>query len=235
MGDSAVVPSPDGTPYPNLARHALREARQFARNIVSGLNGRPPQPFVYRTLGMMGSLGRYKAFGKLLGVSLHGFPAWFLRRTYYLLQMPGWVRRFHIMIDSTFALLFSPGRRENQRGQQGRPDAARNGGQRGSSGRQDMAAANRLFTNDTKLIFSEPEVSRVLSAVARISGSLSDNNADSSEIASRARTPCIPRAPAGGIAAANAPIAIAEFRDQFSDQKVWLCGDMHSHFLDALT
>ena len=108
QGDCAAVPSPDGTPYPYLAQHALRQARQLARNIVSALDGYPPQPFVYRTLGMMGSLGRYKAFGKLLGVSLHGFPAWFLRRTYYLLQMPGCVRRFRIMVDWAFALLFRP-------------------------------------------------------------------------------------------------------------------------------
>ena len=108
LGDCAVIPSPDGTPYPNLAQHALREAKQLARNIMAVLDGRPPQPFIYRTLGMMGSLGRFKAFGKLLGLSLHGFPAWFVRRTYYLLQMPGWVRRLHIMIDWTFALLFRP-------------------------------------------------------------------------------------------------------------------------------
>ena len=39
---------------------------------------------------------------------MHGFPAWFIRRTYYLLQMPGWSRRLRIMIDWTFALLFRP-------------------------------------------------------------------------------------------------------------------------------
>jgi len=31
-----------------------------------------------------------------------------IRRTYYLLQMPGWSRRLHIMMDWTFALLFRP-------------------------------------------------------------------------------------------------------------------------------
>ena len=31
-----------------------------------------------------------------------------MRRTYYLLQMPGWGRRLRIMIDWTFALLFRP-------------------------------------------------------------------------------------------------------------------------------
>ncbi len=37
-----------------------------------------------------------------------GVLAWFVRRTYYLLQMPGWSRRLRIMIDWTFAFLFRP-------------------------------------------------------------------------------------------------------------------------------
>jgi NADH dehydrogenase len=57
---------------------------------------------------MMGSLGRNTGFGQFLGVHLHGLMAWFIRRTYYLLQMPGWRRRFRIMIDWTFGLLFRP-------------------------------------------------------------------------------------------------------------------------------
>jgi NADH dehydrogenase len=108
IGDCAAVPSPDGRPYPALAQHALREARVLAQNIAGVLDGRPPQPFVYTTLGMMGSLGHCKAFGQLIKVRLRGFPAWFVRRTYYLLQMPGWARRLRIMLDWTFALLFRP-------------------------------------------------------------------------------------------------------------------------------
>jgi NADH dehydrogenase len=108
LGDCASVPGPDGKPYPSLAQHALREARVLARNIQGALDGQPPQAFVYHTLGTMGSLGHSKGFGKLLGARVHGFPAWFIRRTYYLLQMPGWARKLRIMIDWTFALLFRP-------------------------------------------------------------------------------------------------------------------------------
>jgi NADH dehydrogenase len=108
LGDCASIPSPDGKPYPNLAQHAIREAPVLARNIVAVLNGQPPQPFVYTTLGMMGSLGHSKGFGQLMKVDTHGFLAWLVRRTYYLLQMPGWSRRLRIMIDWTFALLFRP-------------------------------------------------------------------------------------------------------------------------------
>jgi NADH dehydrogenase len=108
LGDCAVIPAPDGKPYPNLAQHALREAKVLARNIFGVLNGRAPQPFVFATLGMMGSLGHSKGFGQLLKVRVRGVLAWFVRRTYYLLQMPGWRRRLRIMIDWTFALLFRP-------------------------------------------------------------------------------------------------------------------------------
>jgi NADH dehydrogenase len=108
LGDCASVPGPDGKPYPNLAQHALREAKVLARNIRAALDGRPPQPFVYDTMGMMGSLGHAKAFGQLLKVRVHGALAWLVRRSYYLLQMPGWGRRLGIMINWTAALLFRP-------------------------------------------------------------------------------------------------------------------------------
>src|SRR5215471_3288451 len=108
LGDCAVIPSPDGKPYPNLAQHALREAKVLAQNIAGVIDGRPPQQFVYATQGMMGSLGHSKAFGQLLRVRVRGFLAWLVRRSYYLLQMPGWARRLRIMIDWTFALLFRP-------------------------------------------------------------------------------------------------------------------------------
>jgi len=108
LGDCASIPDPDGTPYPSLAQHALREAQVLAGNIAAVLDGRQPRPFVYTTLGMMGSLGHGKGFGQFLGVRVRGFLAWFIRRTYYLMQMPGWGRKLRIVIDWTFALLFRP-------------------------------------------------------------------------------------------------------------------------------
>jgi NADH dehydrogenase len=108
LGDCASIPAPDGKPYPNLAQHALREAKVLAGNLFGVLNGQPPQPFVYDTMGMMGSLGHAKAFGQLLKMRVRGVLAWFVRRGYYLLQMPGWGRRFRIMTDWAFALFSRP-------------------------------------------------------------------------------------------------------------------------------
>jgi NADH dehydrogenase len=108
LGDCARVPDPDGNPYPYLAQHAMREAKVLAGNLHAALAGREPRPFVYRSLGVMASLGHAKGIGSVLGLPLRGFLAWWVRRTYYLLQMPRWSRRARIVADWTLALFFPP-------------------------------------------------------------------------------------------------------------------------------
>jgi NADH dehydrogenase len=56
----------------------------------------------------MASLGRTRAVALVFGVRLTGFVAWWLRRTYYLFQMPRWDRRLRIVLDWTVALFFRP-------------------------------------------------------------------------------------------------------------------------------
>ena len=106
LGDCASIPDPQGNPYPQLAQHALREARVVATNIVNAVNGRATKPFVYSTLGTLAALGHYDGVGRVWKFKVRGFVAWFVWRTYYLFQMPRWERRFRIMMDWTVALLF---------------------------------------------------------------------------------------------------------------------------------
>jgi NADH:quinone reductase (non-electrogenic) len=108
LGDCAAIPAPDGRPYPALAQHAIREARHLAENIGAVIDGRVPSAFVFRSLGTMASLGHTRAVALVFGVRLTGFPAWWLRRTYYLFQMPRWDRRLRILLDWTVALFFRP-------------------------------------------------------------------------------------------------------------------------------
>jgi len=108
LGDCATIPAPDGRPYPALAQHAVREAKLLARNVVATLASRPTAPLVYRSLGTMASLGHSRAVCQVMGVRLTGFIAWWIRRTYYLFQMPRWDRRLRIVLDWTVALFFKP-------------------------------------------------------------------------------------------------------------------------------
>jgi NADH dehydrogenase len=108
LGDCAAIPGPDGRPYPALAQHTVREARQLARNVKSVIEGRAPSPFIFRSLGTMASLGHTRAVALVFGVRLTGFAAWWIRRTYYLFQMPRWDKRLRIVLDWTVALFFRP-------------------------------------------------------------------------------------------------------------------------------
>jgi NADH dehydrogenase len=108
LGDCAAIPGPDGRPYPALAQHAIREARHLAENISAVVDGKAPSAFMFRSLGTMASLGHTRAVARVFGVRLTGFLAWWLRRTYYLFQMPRWDRRLRIVLDWTVALFFRP-------------------------------------------------------------------------------------------------------------------------------
>jgi NADH dehydrogenase len=108
LGDCASIPGPDGRPYPALAQHAVREARRLADNVAAAVDGREPTAFVFRTLGTMAALGHSRAVARVMGLKLTGVPAWWLRRTYYLFQMPRWDRRLRIVLDWTVALFFRP-------------------------------------------------------------------------------------------------------------------------------
>lgn len=106
-GDNAAVPDlSTGGISPPTAQHALRQARRLGENVLASLEGRPLQPFRWRNLGQLCSLGRYKGAATVMGLRLKGFPAWFLHRTYHLLKMPTLNRRVRIVMDWTVGLVF---------------------------------------------------------------------------------------------------------------------------------
>jgi NADH dehydrogenase len=106
IGDCAHVPAADGTPYPQLAQHAMREGKALARNLAAALRGEVPKPFVYETKGTLASLGHLTGVGRIGPVRVRGFLAWWIWRSFYLLQMPRWNRRVRIAFDWTVALVF---------------------------------------------------------------------------------------------------------------------------------
>jgi NADH dehydrogenase len=107
-GDNAAVPDlTTGGLCPPTAQHAIRQAKQLARNVVACASGRAPRPFRYHNRGQLVSLGRYRGVARLPGrVRVRGFPAWWLHRTYHLAKMPTFNRRVRIALDWTVALLF---------------------------------------------------------------------------------------------------------------------------------
>ncbi len=106
LGDCAAIIDPKtGRPMPATAQHAVREGPHAARNVLAALDGRPQTPFGYGQLGMLVSIGRFKAVGDVLGVKVSGLLGWFLWRSYYLLRLPTLDRRIRVAIDWTLDLI----------------------------------------------------------------------------------------------------------------------------------
>jgi NADH dehydrogenase len=106
-GDAAAVPDRlAGGLMPPTAQHGMRQGKRLASNLVAVLEGRTPEPFDYRGIGAVVSLGRYKGVAVIRGIRLRGFPAWFAHRSYHLYAMPTLTRKVKIAADWTVALLF---------------------------------------------------------------------------------------------------------------------------------
>jgi len=102
LGDCARVPNQaSAEPDPPTSQHALRQARRLAKNLRGD-----PQPYRYRMLGQVATLGRYKGIADVMGVLLTGFPGWFVTRSYHLYQLPLFSRKLRVVVDWTVSLFF---------------------------------------------------------------------------------------------------------------------------------
>ena len=108
LGDSAAVPDAKtgGQSAPPTAQHVLRQARTLANNIAQALEGKPTVAFAHGNLGMLAGLGHHDGAGRMLGVPVRGFLAWWIVRTYHLLQLPTMSRKLRVVLDWTVALFF---------------------------------------------------------------------------------------------------------------------------------
>ena len=107
VGDCAAIPDVHhGGTCPPTAQYALREARHLARNLLAAVSGKTLQPFSRRSLGVFVPLGRFSAAAEVLGWKLSGFAAWWLYRTYYLVQLPRLERKIRVLIDWNLELIF---------------------------------------------------------------------------------------------------------------------------------
>ncbi|HLT95353.1 MAG TPA: NAD(P)/FAD-dependent oxidoreductase [Acidimicrobiia bacterium] len=108
MGDAALVPDGRGGISPPTAQFALRQGRYLGKHLPAILAGDRVPDFKYRNWGELVSLGHRNAVGQVLGLSVSGFPGWFLYRSYYLMRLPSMLRKARVALDWTLDLLFPP-------------------------------------------------------------------------------------------------------------------------------
>jgi NADH:quinone reductase (non-electrogenic) len=105
-GDCAAVPLADGSISPATAQFAIRQGTLLGKNIIALRSKRPLQPFSFKALGEMASLGHLNAVGKVFGFKVSGLLGWLMWRAVYLSKLPGLKRKLKVFFEWTLELLF---------------------------------------------------------------------------------------------------------------------------------
>ncbi|XP_057548870.1 internal alternative NAD(P)H-ubiquinone oxidoreductase A1, mitochondrial-like [Amaranthus tricolor] len=124
IGDCAGFLESTGKPVlPALAQVAERQGKYLAKSLNqlgkagggranSAANIDMGEPFVYKHLGSMATIGRYKALVDLRtskeekGLSLKGFPSWIIWRSAYLTRVVSWRNRLYVAINWLTTIVF---------------------------------------------------------------------------------------------------------------------------------
>jgi len=110
LGDNCLLTDevyPKG--HPQIAQVALQQARNLARNFIRVLQGQKPEPFQYRDLGSMATIGKHLAVVDLPFVKFQGILAWMTWLFVHLMAILGVKNRLFIFIDWAWSYLsFDP-------------------------------------------------------------------------------------------------------------------------------
>src|ERR1700757_4636798 len=91
---------------PPTAQHGSREGLAAAKNIERAILGRPLEPFRYRTMGLLATIGHRSAVAMIFGLKCSGLIAWWLWRTIYLAKLPGLLKKLRVTMSWTLDLFF---------------------------------------------------------------------------------------------------------------------------------
>lgn len=102
LGDIAAVPNAATDELdPPTCQHALRQAKRLSKN----LRGRV-EPYAFKSLGAMATLGRRHGIAVVGGLRLRGLIGWGVARGYHLAALPFTSRRLRVLADWTHAAVF---------------------------------------------------------------------------------------------------------------------------------
>ena len=89
---------------PMLAQVAVQQGKIVAKNIIASISNKPLFPFIFKEKGLLVSLGKWYATGKISGIVMRGPFMWLLWRSIYLFNFHSWRKRLEIAWEWTLKL-----------------------------------------------------------------------------------------------------------------------------------
>ena len=103
-GDLAAVEQ-EGFRVPGTAPAAIQQGRHAAQMIRADVTGEARRPFRFRDRGMLATIGRRAAVGRIAGLEVSGLVAWILRLTVHLIELVGFRNRAVVLFEWAWAYL----------------------------------------------------------------------------------------------------------------------------------
>ncbi|HEV8479879.1 MAG TPA: NAD(P)/FAD-dependent oxidoreductase, partial [Candidatus Eisenbacteria bacterium] len=104
IGDLAAMKS-KGEWVPGVAQGAIQSGRHAGRMVKRRLQGKPTQPFRFKDLGLLATIGRKAAVAVVGRGHFWGFPAWFLWLSIHIVWLIGFRNRIVVLLDWLWAYL----------------------------------------------------------------------------------------------------------------------------------
>ncbi len=105
IGDAAYWET-DGLPLPMVAPAAIQQAEHAVGNILRQITGREVEPFVYKSPGVLATIGRNAAVAQVAGLNLRGFAAWLVWLVVHIMRLVGFRNRLIVLINWAWDYLF---------------------------------------------------------------------------------------------------------------------------------
>jgi len=77
-----------------------------ARNIQRIIKGREPEPFHYKDLGLLATIGRNAAVARIWGVPFSGFIAWMIWVFLHIYRLIGFRNRILVFVNWAWDYIF---------------------------------------------------------------------------------------------------------------------------------
>ncbi len=99
IGDAAYLPDQNGQALPMIAPVAMQQAELAVKNLLRLIQSEPLQPFHYKDMGSMATIGRNQAVAELFGLRMRGWLAWWVWLFVHLMQLVGFRNRLVVLIN----------------------------------------------------------------------------------------------------------------------------------------
>ena len=99
IGDNAYMEEGEYKGHPQVAQPAIQQAKRLAKNLNNTARGKAMEPFKYKDLGSMATIGRNKAVADLPFLKTQGFIAWILWLIVHLKSILGVKNQIFVLFN----------------------------------------------------------------------------------------------------------------------------------------